>query len=231
MNKGYMKAIIGTIALAVVVVLVVVAVSVIKDNGSLSSQPASTSVEAAVAVATPIPATPVAPTPTSLPSPTPLPIPTPTLLATQVAVGQAYPKVYDKPGVDVRVVRVADIPLISQDTALQILTKQIGGVPFNYGKAGNTVTLDSTYGLVTEGSSFAGGWSGTTNIHLKNGEVLDHFENRPMWVLDFGGVDLMSSDQSCNQAKTCTAHSLNHAVYLIDAKAMQVTIGKNYYAP
>lgn len=231
MNKGYMKAIIGTITLAVMVVLVVVAVSATKGNGNSSSQPAATSVVAAVAVATPVPATTLAPTPIPLPSPTPLPLPTSTLLPTQVAVGQVIPKVYNKPEVGVTVVRAADVPLISQDMALQILVKQIGGMPFGYGEAGNTVTLDATYGLVTEGSPSSAGWMGHRNLPLKDGEVLDHIENRSMWVLEFRGVDVMSSDQSCTQAKTCTPHPLNHALYLIDAKAMQVTIGKNYYAP
>ena len=141
----------------------VVAVGATKDNGSSSSQPAATSVVAAVAVATPVPATTVAPSPTPLPA-----YYTSTYILrfspTQVAVGQVIPKVYNKPGLDVTVVRVADVPLISQDTALQILVKQIGGMPFDYGEAGNTVTLDATYGLVTEGSPVLRGWMGHRDL-------------------------------------------------------------------
>jgi hypothetical protein len=218
-----LKAVLAIVSLAIVVMLVVVTVSATPNSHSTPSQIAATTVAAA------IPTTPVAPTFTPIPATT---TPVPTLSPNQVAVGQEIPKVYNEVGEDIKVKRVADPPLISQEMALQILTKQLGGSPFNYGQPGNTVTLDATYGLVTEGKPSPSGWVGHRNIKLKDGEVLDHFEDRLMWVLDFTGVKIPLTDYTCYQIKTCTpGNVLNHAVYLIDAKAMQTTIGKNFYAP
>ena len=104
-------------------------------------------------------------------------------------------------------------------------------MPFNYGAAGNTLTLDAAYGLVTEGSSSSAGWMGHRYLTLKDGEVLDHIENRLMSVLEFSGVNILWEVWIVVKGQPCTVpHSLNHALYLIDAKAMQVTISKNYYA-
>lgn len=156
------------------------------------------------------------------------PSPTPTLSTdAQVAVGQAYDRPYSKKGIDIKVVKVATPPLISQEEAVQALTNLLGGKPF--GNLGSSITMTATYGLVTEGFAGPSGWNGELNFHLSDGEVLDHIENRLMWVLDYGGVSVPIAGQSCSQAGTCTVPPPDdHAIYLIDAATKMVLLATSY---
>jgi len=91
-----------------------------------------------------------------------------TLSATdEVAVGQAYNRPYSLPPLHIKVVRAANPPLITQQTALQVLGGDLskGNVK---GDTGEPITVEATYGLVTQGAAGRdGSWvSGNPNIHL-----------------------------------------------------------------
>lgn len=179
----------------------------------------------------------ITPISTSTPIPTPASSSAPTS-SSETQVGQAYDRPYSKDPIFIKVIRVAATPLVSQDVAVKALTNFVGGLP--YATDNNSVTISATYGLVTQGQRLPNGtWEGEQNIRVANctvagkctptGQVLDHIENRLMWVIDFGGVSVSSSSQICNQGGTCTVPAPHrHAVYLIDATTLQVIMGTSY---
>jgi hypothetical protein len=86
------------------------------------------------------------------------------------------------------------------------------------GKADNglAITVNITFGLVTVGHRGSDGqWYGLANIAefsctavrqcTKTGKLLDHVENRPIWVLDYKNLITFG-----------TGTSYNHTVYLVD---------------
>ena len=178
-----------------------------------------------------------------------------TLSATdEVAVGQAYNRPYSLPPLHIKVVRAANPPLITQQTALQVLYNYFGKTQWLLGKGdiksdtGEPITVEATYGLVTEGVAGPNGsWGGgDANIHLAKctiegvctftGEILDHFENRPMWVLVYTGIHEDTHggiSPECRAQPTvtpCPTVGLgpNHHVYLVDAQTLQFFDGSWY---
>ena len=51
----------------------------------------------------------------------------------------------------------------------------------------------------------SGSWIGHRNIALPTGEVLDHIENRPVWIIDYGNTIGYGSQAT-----------FNHTVYAVD---------------
>ena len=165
----------------------------------------------------------------------------------EVAVGQAYNRPYSLPPLHIKVVRAANPPLITQQTAFQVLGGDLskGNVK---GDTGEPITVEATYGLVTQGAAGRdGSWvSGNPNIHLAKctidhkctftGEILDHFENRPMWVLVYTGIHEDTHGgipPECRAQPTVTpcptmGPSPNHHVYLVDAQTLQYFDGGWY---
>lgn len=122
------------------------------------------------------------------------------------------------------------VPSISQRDAMQVVynfTKQNWAL----GKNGNTW---AQFGLVTIGSSGGAGkpWAGLRNIQVLNcsagkcqntGQVLDHIENRPMWILDYGNVDAPSLGVlPCPNCTTTPIPDNNHIVYTVDVQTKTV---------
>ena len=115
-------------------------------------------------------------------------------------------------------------PLHSADIALQIVKGDDDSWDLaNSTIAGKPVTITITYALVTEGyMGPSGKWSGMVNIHLRNctvkgvctdtGKVLDHLENRPMWLIDIEGV----SQPVGGPVPNTTPIPQNHIVFGID---------------
>ena len=90
------------------------------------------------------------------------------------------------------------------------------GVPFGLGGEyeGQAVNVTAAYGIGTFGHSGGPGqpWIGDRNVPLKGtNTVLDHIENRPMWILDYGNVIAYG-----------TQATFNHAVYAIDIQTRSV---------
>lgn len=211
--------------LTITIVIIIAIIGLSYRNNSTKPSTAASSNLSTVVIATPIVTT-VTQTQASTPNITPTDTP--------VQVGQVYDRPYNKEGI--QVVRVADIPSISQDVALQALIARIG---FNPMKNSTNVVLSATFGAVTQGQREAdGSWSGARNLPIVNctvtgqctptGQYLDHLENRLMWVLDFANVSVPLPGV-CNATQTCKAPpNATHIVYLIDAQTLQIHLAIPY---
>jgi hypothetical protein len=105
-------------------------------------------------------------------------------------------------------------PVFSQQEAMQVVSNF--GIPFALGGAyqGQVVSLAASYGIGTFGHPGGPGqpWIGDVNIPLKGtSTVLDHIENRPMWILDYGNIVAYGSQAT-----------FNHAVYAVDIQTRSV---------
>jgi hypothetical protein len=174
---------IGTIGVLTVVWLVS-AKPVGTTSTPATDQGATASVAAAQMVGT------VAPVPATA---TPVPATaTPVPATATPAVGEVIPLPADlKMCADLSLVRAAVPPAISQQAAMQAIADQ-WGVPWALGGQweGKPVTVQAWYGLATFGEPNRNGqgWIGDRNIRLITGEVLDHIENRPVWIIDYGNT-------------------------------------------
>ncbi len=95
---------------------------------------------------------------------------------------------------------------------------------------GKNVTLTAVFGLVTLGvpntSGNKQGWLGPQNINIptcsNDGKcvptnvTLNHIENRPMWVLDYGNTDFPAAGPGCFTTPCPTPQIFNHSVYTVD---------------
>ena len=121
--------------------------------------------------------------------------------------------------------RTSAPPLISRQEALHLIHN--GGAPWALGGQyeGETVTIRAEYGLVTLGRPGEHGrdWLGDRNIPLPTGEVLDHIERRPMWIVDYGNVIAYGS--GCPR---CPPPIFNHIVYAVDAQTRAVLLSWFY---
>lgn len=110
-------------------------------------------------------------------------------------------------------------PPISQREAMQAVADY--GVPWGLGGQyqGKTVTVTAWFGLATLGRPGAAGkpWVGRRNIPLKNSDVLDHIENWPMWIIDYGNTVAYGGGTPAQPAPV-----YNHTVYLVDAQTRTV---------
>jgi hypothetical protein len=108
----------------------------------------------------------------------------------------------------------ANTPAFSRQEAMQIVSDL--GVSFGLGGEyeGQAVSIASTYGLGTLGHPGGPGqpWMGDRYFPLKGtNTVLDHIENRPMWILDYGHIKAYGSQAT-----------FNHAVYTVDIQTRSV---------
>lgn len=144
-------------------------------------------------------------------------IPLPANLRTQNSTGDP-----------VTLIQTADPPLISQEEAMQAVADH--GFPWGLGGryAGKPVSVEAWYGLGTIGRSGAHGWLGPLNIRLSNGEILDHIEDRPIWLIDYSNVPQIMSSGSGNPTEAVSPSfepdtpRFGHTVYAVDAKTRSV---------
>ena len=186
-------------------VLTVVGLVSAKPVGSLSTpatdQGATASVAAAQVVGTvaPVPAT-ATPVPATATPAAGEAIPLPAALSTPAGLS---------------LIRAAVPPAISQQAAMQAIADQ-WGVPWALGGQweGKPVTVQAWYGLATFGEPNRNGkgWIGYQNIRLETGEVLDHIENRPVWIIDYGNTVFHSA--GCPGCPPPPKY--NHTVYAVD---------------
>jgi len=135
-------------------------------------------------------------------------------------------------------------PKISQQFAMKVIYnisgKQLWASPDGKGvtESGKAVTVSATFGLVNEGSLANGrSWAGTVNLPVSvcdgdgnckdTGKKIDHLENRPMWIIDYGNLGIPVFDVMCNG---CTPAPVNnHMVYFVDADTGSVMLIKQYH--
>ena len=136
-------------------------------------------------------------------------------------------------------------PLISQQEAQQVIAD--AGVSWAFGGqvAGKTVTVDAVHGLGTigqpgstdklalpDGSHPTGacqGWLGICNYPVKKcingtctatGQVIDRFQDRPMWVIHYANLTGYTS-----------GGTTNHGVVVIDDATRSQVMSWNYTGP
>ncbi|MBN9392593.1 MAG: hypothetical protein J0I20_31450 [Chloroflexi bacterium] len=135
-----------------------------------------------------------------------------------------------------KIVATDEPPVLSETEAFQVV--QNAGIPWAFGGfyKDRRVSVSPIYGLATLG--FAGdtsniytskgthptgacaNWIGPCNFPilkcnlgkcLDTGRVIERFENRPVWIIDYGNILWQ------NGGTGSVAPASNHAVYLIDA--------------
>ena len=265
-NKRFAKPLIAvfvlTIAFTAGLLLYVSAIS--KDAAAVSSQPEAKL--AAVATVTPtISKSPATPTPSpvkssgaSTPGVSAPPMTATVIPDDKIQVGQLYDRLYSRGASSfaIKVTRVANVPLVSMESALLSMMAQRGGknIKLETNKVvyanGISTPFTATYGAVTIGSRnpSSGGWVGILlNSNLRNCtvagecskdvvEVLDHIENRLMWVFDFEQITPTAGMPPCwtpanDPGKPCQYIENNQAVTLVDAKTLTFIGGTSYYKP
>lgn len=101
------------------------------------------------------------------------------------------------------------------------------GMPWAHGGTWENmpVTIQAYYGLATFGGlGFNGVWEGERNIPLPSGEVLDHIEGRPMWIIDYGNTTFVAGGcPDCPEPP-----DYDHSVYAVDAATGEVWIVWGY---
>ena len=208
-NRNYIRLIVGVLGFASVLAVAVILWIVLATNNLPESQVAARAATVGVT------STPVLPTPTVPAKPTPT-----------LAAGEEINLPFSK-RVDIKVVKASFPPPISKETALKALRYRQNAVGlWDLDKStaeGKPITVTAVFGLVTEGRPGPSGWSGMRNIGGVNcqlegectltGQVLDHLEDRPMWVIDIEGVyQPFAGDPSIPN---------NHVVYGIDVQTLE----------
>jgi hypothetical protein len=123
---------------------------------------------------------------------------------------------------------VSEPPLITQQQAMEIVAKDF---PWGHGGTweGKHVTVQAWYGLGSIGyADSRGNWLGSLNIPLPSGQILDHIENRPMWLIAYGNVPgiIASACWGC-----ATVPVYTHDVYAVDAQSRSVIWLASYPEP
>ncbi len=119
------------------------------------------------------------------------------------------------------------------NTAAQLsLDEALGAIKGSWQKGGQfdgkLITVTATFGLATFGKPGADGkWIGFTGVPeftctgirqcTRTGKMLDHIENRPMWVLDYKNLTFYGSGAT-----------YNHTVYSVDDKTGLMLYGWTY---
>lgn len=120
---------------------------------------------------------------------------------------------------DLTLRRTDSEPPISQNEAMEAVYDL--GVPWGRGDdwERGPVTVDAHYGLATFGEQGNDEvWLGPRNVPLPSGEVLDHVEERPMWIIDYGNTVFHASGcPDCAEPP-----DYDHTVYAIDAETAEV---------
>jgi hypothetical protein len=131
---------------------------------------------------------------------------------TTTAVGDVISLPSSKFG-QLTLVRSGSSPPISSADALQIVRGSIAG-PL-------TDQITSTFGLATFGHRDAEGrWVGDMNVRLANGEIIDHIENRPMWIVDVAGIEGAVGGEP--------TEPYNHVVFAVDIGSRGVVFVWSY---
>lgn len=131
-------------------------------------------------------------------------------------------------GAPVTLLRLPGEPPFSREEAMRVVATRF---PWGLGGAweGTPVTVHAWYGLGTIGQRGpTGGWSGSVNIPLDTGDTLDHIEDRPLWLLDYGNVPgiIGSGCPGCLPPPV-----YNHNVYAIDAATRSLLWTASYADP
>lgn len=140
------------------------------------------------------------------------------------AIGERIPLPADfstrnSSGDPVRLIRTADPPLLSQREAMEVVAESF---PWGLGgeHEGKPVSVQGWYGIGTIGSPGPNGWwAGDRNIPLPDGEVLDHIEDRSMWLLAYGNVPGIMGSQALYGPPPPVYH---HNVYAVDARTRSI---------
>lgn len=66
-------------------------------------------------------------------------------------------------------------------------------------------------------------WIGNRNIPLPTGEILDHIDSRPMWIVDVGGVEGFYGGEP-----GLSVPPYNHVVYAVDDLTQAVLFAWSY---
>ncbi len=122
----------------------------------------------------------------------------------------------------VKIKRTLSLPRLNQEQAMRAVRSPyaMGGII-----KGQKIYITATFGLVTHGELGKDGktWAGYQNIQLlncsspapkdckPNGKVLDHIEDRPMWVLDYKNLPSGGAGSPNNPPPV-----YNHTVYVVD---------------
>ncbi len=137
------------------------------------------------------------------------------------AVGEVIPLPSSKSG-ELTLFRTDKPPAFSQQEAMQIVHDFGVDVALGGERFGRPVTASAAYGIGTLGRPGGPGlpWLGDRNIPLKGtGVILDHVENRPMWILDYDNA--YAPAPACPR---CDSLFFKHAVYAIDEQTRTVLI-------
>jgi len=201
------------ISLLAIIVLSIIAVGVIATLPAPSNPTIAAGIVSIATSSTPTPDTTFVLPPAK---------PTPTL-----AAGQEIILPFNKK-VDIKVVQASFPAPISKEIAIRALRYRQNAVDmWDLNKStvsGKPITVTAVFGLVTDGKPGPNGfWSGSVNVGIENcqlegecvltGQVLDHMENRPMWVIDIEGI---------NQPFAGGPSIINnHVVFGIDAQTLQ----------
>lgn len=85
--------------------------------------------------------------------------------------------------------------------------------------------ITATFGLATFGQPGVDGapWIGNRNIPLPTGELLDHIDSRPMWIVDVGSVEGFYAGEP-----GLSLPPYNHVVYAVDDMTQAVVLVWSY---
>jgi hypothetical protein len=122
-------------------------------------------------------------------------------------------------GAPVKLIRTTDPPLISHREAMEVVAEQF---PWGLGGEyeGKPISVQGWYGIGTIGSPGPSGWwAGDRNIPLPDGEMLDHIENRSMWILAYANVPGIMGSQALYGPPPPVYH---HNVYAVDARTRSI---------
>lgn len=115
--------------------------------------------------------------------------------------------------------RTGEAPLITEQQAKQAIANI--GVPWAMQADwdGGKVMVQATYGVGTFGQPGVNGapWIGDRNIPLPNGDLLDHVDGRPMWIIDYEGPKAYGAG-----CPGCPPDEYNHTVYAVDGQSVGV---------
>jgi hypothetical protein len=123
---------------------------------------------------------------------------------------------------ELTLIRTDEPPAFSQQEAMQIVHDFGVDVALGGERFGKPVTVSATYGIGTLGRPGGPGlpWLGDRNVPLKGtGTILDHVENRPMWILDYDNA--YAPAPAC---PGCDSLFFKHAVYAVDEQTRSVLI-------
>ncbi len=137
------------------------------------------------------------------------------------AMGEVIPLPSSESG-ELTLIRTDKSPAFSEQEAMQIVHDFGVDIALGGERLGKPVTPSATYGIGILGRPGGPGlpWLGDRNIPLKGkGVILDHVENRPMWILDYDNA--YAPAPAC---PGCDSLFFKHAVYAVDEQTRSVLV-------